>query len=273
MTKGVLLFAFNNAEIDFIKLAKFAASKITQFLNVPVSIITDKESAARIDTDDIFDQIIIDAPQQYNLRTFRDGDIKSSKAEWKNTHRNSAFHLSPYDETLVLDVDYIVNSSNLSYCWNQPHDFLIYKSSFDLSRWRDNKEFVNVSDYSIPFYWATAFFFRKTPQVEILFTLVDYIKDNWQYYRFLYQIPSAIFRNDFAFSIAIHMIKEADIVKEFPGKMYFTIDRDILVKIKDNDFYFLMQTPTEGKYSPLKVSNLDTHIMNKYSILRVLNND
>ena len=60
-TVGAVIFAQNNSSIDYVKLAIFAATQIKNFLNIPVSVITDsadwmlktypKEST-------VFDQII-----------------------------------------------------------------------------------------------------------------------------------------------------------------------------------------------------------------------
>lgn len=274
MTKGIVLFAFNNSEIDYIKIAEYAAAKARNFLKVPVTLITDAESADSVKSD-IFDKVIVDGPKDYYNRTFRDGNSKKINTLWKNTHRSSAYNLTPYDETLVIDVDYIVNSDTLSYCWEQPHDFLIYKNSYDLSQWRANDQYV--SDLSVPFYWATVFYFKKSPAVESFFALVEHIKNNWQYYKFLHQIDSPNFRNDYAFSIAIHMMNgltHGDFAKQLPGKLYYTIDKDFLIKKKDRDFYFLVQeNNSQENYMPLKVSNLDLHIMNKYSLLRIAENE
>jgi hypothetical protein len=274
MTKGVLLFALNNSEIDYITLAKYSSKKIKKFLNVPVALVTDSESLiSYVDLSD-FDYIIeVDPQTKYYNRKFKDGISHSSITEWKNTHRFSSFELTPFDETLVMDVDYIINSDILNYCWDQPHDFLIYKNSKDLAGWRSNEEFTKLSDYSIPFYWATVFFFRKTRETSHFFSLIAHIKDNWQYYKFLYQISSANFRNDYAFSIAIHMMNgfmSGNFAKEIPGKMYYTLDKDYFLKIKNDSFYFLAQKNSDIYY-PLKVSNLDVHIMNKYSLLRIIN--
>ena len=161
MSKGVLLFALNNAEIDYIKLAEDAARRVHKFLNVPVSVVTDSDSANTISDETLFDNVILVDSESYHLKRFHDGE-KTAKAHWKNSHRNSSFELSPYDDTLVIDVDYVVNSDVLSYCWDQPHDFLIYKSFFDIGQRKDVSEFTYISDYSVPFYWATVFFFRKT---------------------------------------------------------------------------------------------------------------
>lgn len=275
MTKGVLLFALNNSEINYIKLAEDSSKRISKFLNVPVSLVTDAESASSITDKKLFDKVIVVENEKYHLKRFHDGD-KISKAHWKNSHRNSSFDLTPYDETLVLDVDYVVNSSKLNYCWDQPYDFLIYKDAFDLGQRKDKSEFQVVSDYSIPFYWATVFFFRKTEEVDQFFSLVSHVKSNWQYYKFLFQIRSSSFRNDFAFSIAIHIMNgyhAGSFAKNIPGKLFYTLDRDIFIKQRDRDFYFLVEKENQTDYLPLKVSNNDIHIMNKYSLLRIIGNE
>jgi hypothetical protein len=276
MTKGVLLFALNNAEIDYIKIAKLAAYRAKQFLKVPVALVTDKDSASFDKDLSIFDHVIvIESDKDYYKRKFKDGVSRESRAQWKNSHRDSCFELTPFEETLVLDVDFILNSDALAYCWNQSSDFLIYKESYDLANWRGNVEFTQLSDYSIPFYWATVFYFKKTTETKYFFSLITHIKENWQYYKFLYQITSPNFRNDYAYSIAIHMMNgftSGEFAKEFPGKMYYTIDKDYFLKIKNDAFYFLVESP-DKKYIPLKISNTDIHIMNKFSLLRVIDND
>jgi hypothetical protein len=271
MTKGIVLFGLNNTELNYVALAEKLAKQAAKFLKVPVSLITDESSLSAITDKTIFDNVIvIDPADSYSVRSFRDGELVK-KDKWKNSHRDSVFYLSPYDETLVLDVDYVINSDNLNYCWDQPNDFLIYKNSFDLASWRSRNDYQYISQYSIPFYWATAFFFKKNKKNECFFALVKHIKDNWSYYNFLYQLSSPLFRNDFAFSIAIHVMNgmtDGDFVKSFPGKLYYTLDKDILVEAKDRSFLFLLEK--DKTYIPLKTSKLDIHIMNKYSLLKVL---
>ena len=43
-------------------------------------------------------------------------------------------------------------------------DLLINKKSFDLLAGRHDTRFERVDDFGIDFYWATAFYFRKTPK-------------------------------------------------------------------------------------------------------------
>jgi hypothetical protein len=276
MKKGALLFALNNSEIEYTKLAVYCAKQIHKHLNIPVSLVTDSNSAAQIQDRSVFDQIIEIENEKYIQKRFNNGNDLHAKTLWKNSHRNDSFKLTPYDETLVVDVDVVINSNILLHSWEQPHDFLIYRKSFDLAPWRDNSEFTTISDYSIPFYWATTFWFRKTENVSYLFELVDHIKENWQYYKFLYQIHSHTFRNDYAFSIAIHMMNgfvDGDFAKRLPGKMYYTLDIDYFIKQQENSLYFLIQKENSTDYIPLKIDNIDIHVMNKYSLLKVIENE
>ena len=277
MTQGVLIFAQNNASIDYTKMAIYAAERVKKFLNVPVSIVTDSREQLLSHNSNVFDKIIDINDTAYYTKYFYDGIETSVSLPWKNTSRSNCFYLSPYDETLVIDADFIINSSTLSYCWNQPNDFLIYKNSFDLAQ-RDNQaEFASISEYSTDFYWATVFWFRKNSNTEAFFNLVSHIKDNWGYYKFIYQIHSTNFRNDLAFSIAIHMMNgftTGSFAGHLPGKLFYIHDMDILLSIEDTRMNFLVQhNLSPNGYIPAKSSGIDVHVMNKHSLLRVIDNE
>jgi len=135
-------------------------------------------------------------------------------------------------------------------------------------------EFTRINAYSIPFYWATAFVFEKNTTTEAFFNLVDYIKLNWFYFRTLYSIQSPTFRNDFAFSIAIHIMNgktNGEFATELPGKMYYSLDKDFVVSINDATIKFLLaKKDYAGEYTVAKTQGLDIHIMNKQSLLRLI---
>lgn len=275
MTRGALLFAQNNNAVDYTKLAVYAASRIQKFLSVPVTVVTNDPTQLKInDTNNLIDKIIeVNNPSPYT-KFFYDGADKSVNLQWNNTSRDDAYNLTPYDETLVIDVDYIINSSVLTYCWNQPQDFLIYKNSFDIANWRAQPEFQYVSEYSIPFYWATVFFFRKNKFTESIFILVNYIKHNWHYYKTIYQIHSTNFRNDYGFSIALHILSGLDSkysVGHLPSKMFYITDRDFLIDIDDTKMHFLVEKENAlNEYIHTKTHSLDVHVMNKFSLLRAI---
>lgn len=277
MTQGVLLFAQNNSIVDYTKLAVYAATRVKEHLNKPVCVVTNNKAQLLInDTEHVVDCIVEIDEQSPYTKYFYDGAETSVNLQWNNTSRSNAFLLSPYDETLVIDVDYIINSPTLQYCWFQPQDFLIYKQSFDIAQWRDQQEFNHISQYSIPFYWATAFWFRKNKITESFFELVSHIKTNWHYYKYIYQIHSTNFRNDYGFSIALHMMNGFDthgFAQHLPSKMFYITDRDYLIKSSNNAMHFLVEKEgASGDYIHLKTNNLDMHVMNKFSLLRTIEN-
>ena len=277
-TTGAVIFAQNNSSVDYVKLAIFAAEQIKTFLNIPVSVITDSADWMLTEypkKSTVFDQIIkIENTSTYNQKRFNDGTLSSKFLEWKNLARNSVYDLTPYNRTLVIDSDYIINSSLLSNALFSDHNFQIYKDSVSLSSWRDNTEFKRINQFSIPFYWATTFIFEKTLEVKSFFDIIDYIKSNWQYFRTLYSIEVPTFRNDFAFSIAIHLMdaKTAGMfAQELPGKMLYISDRDLLISIKDRKIKFLIEKENHlGEYTAVSLSDTDVHIMNKLSLSRFI---
>jgi len=276
MTTGAILFAQNNTTVDYIKLAVFAARRIIDHLDIPVSMITDnKQWLINHYPDHPFDTIIEipieTTPQQ---KYFNDGSLASQKLEWKNKSRSSVYDLTPYDRTLVLDSDYIISSNILKPALNNSHDFQIYKNSFDLASWRTTNEFKRINQYSIPFYWATTFIFNKTEIMQCFFDLIAYIKSNWLYFRNLYSIDHPVFRNDFAFSIAIHIMNgktNGEFAIELPGIMSYSIDKDILVDIVDDKIHMLIEKQNHpGEYILSKTQGIDLHIMNKLSLSRFI---
>lgn len=277
MTRGVLLFAQGNPEIDYVKLAVFAAKRIKEYLGVPVSLATDSKQYlldSHPSAVELFDKIISNGATNYQTRRCHDGAMYSKEIFWNNLCRSDCFDLSPYNETLVLDTDYIVSSDNLNHIWNNKQDFLIYRYSYDLAQWRDTSSFTYINPYAVPFYWATAFYFKKTQENRSLFRLVKHIRDNWSYYRILYLIDSPVFRNDFAFSIAIHMMNgsmDSFSFSSLPGKLYYTLDRDVLLDLQGSTFKFLIEKEKyHGEYTLAKAENLDIHVMNKFSLSRII---
>jgi hypothetical protein len=276
MTIGAVIFAQNNSKVDYVKLAVYAAERVKTYLNIPVTLITDSVNwVTSAYPTHAFDTIIdISSDQSEQYRILNDGAMASTKIIWKNSSRVNVYELSPYETTLVIDSDYIINSSILAMALERDYDFQIYKKSMDISEWRTSTEFERVNSYSIPFYWATVFVFKKSPVMESFFDLLTYIRNNWEYYRVLYSIESSLYRNDFAFSIAIHIMNGkmfSDFAVALPGSMVFSTDTDILVSISGNKVQMLTQKPEyHGEYLLVKTSGMDVHIMNKMSLARFI---
>jgi hypothetical protein len=272
MTNGAVIFAQNNGTVDYIKIATYSAKKIQEHLDIPVTLITD--TPEQVLESDVFDKIIVIDNTTTQLKKFNDGAISSKQLEWKNFSRSQIYNLTPYDKTLVVDSDYIINSSVLKSAFSIDSDFQIYQNSFDLAGWRNTSSFERLNQYAIPFYWATVFVFEKTTITNAFFDLVLHIKDNWQYYRLLYTIDATAFRNDFAFSIAIHIMNNSslgDFATSLPGNMTYTLDKDLLVSAVDNKMQFLVEKESYyGEYFLVKTTGLDVHVMNKHSLLRFI---
>jgi hypothetical protein len=276
MTTGAIIFAQNNSTIDYTKLAVFSAIRVKKYLDIPVSLITDsKQWVLNSYPAHPFDQIIeINTANTSQKKHFYDGSLSSKVLEWKNTLRDSAYDLTPYDTTLVLDSDYILNSDILKPALSNNYDLQIYKNSFDLAANRNDSEFKRINQYSIPFYWATVFIFQKNTITRAFFDLIAYIKENWTYFRILYNIESNIFRNDFAFSIAIHIFNgktNGEFATELPGSMTYITDKDVLISLKDKNMNFLVEKKDHlGEYLVAKSSGIDIHVMNKMSLSRCI---
>lgn len=279
MSKGALIFALNTGNVDYVRMAIFCAKRVIEHLGIPVSIVTDSRQWLETEYPDdakIFDNIIDIKAETNQLKRFYDGSLASSVLPWKNTSRNHAFNLTPYETTLVLDSDYIINSSVLRHAFDRDEEFQIYSNSTDLAEWRDTmfNEFEYINQHSVKFYWATVMVFKKTKTVEALFDLVAYIKYNWDYFRFLYKIEAPLFRNDFAFSIAIHIMNghtAGTFACPLPGNMIFCVDRDVLTRIVDTNMQFLVEKENySGEYTFVTTHGIDVHVMNKRSLIRVM---
>jgi len=279
MNKGVLLFANNNGTLNYVKQAYFLAKRIKKYLNLPTSIVTNINIHDKFpDYVDVFDNIIHDSVS-YNEtnKRYHDGDLHDVTAKFYNSNRVNAYNLSPYDETIVMDTDYIICNDILKNCFLQQKDFLIYKDAIHIGTHTGTPEFLRVSDTSVDFYWATIFFFRKTAETKIFFDLLQHIEKNYMHYRSMYQFRTTVFRNDFAFSIAIHIMngyQTGDFAGLLPGKKFYAIDKDVLVDIIDDEIKILVQkTNRFGEYTAVKTKGTNLHIMNKFSLERIIDNE
>jgi len=276
MTKGFLIFAQNNPDIDYCKLAVFCAKRLKTYMDVPVSIVTDSPEwllSSQPEAGMLFDKIIRCFSNTTQSKKFHDGSMFYKKLQWKNLSRVEAYDLSPYDKTIVIDSDYIVASNFLEKLFSSSHDVMLYRKSYDLAQWRDTSSFDYINQ-SIPFYWATVLYFTKSEESKMLFTLVKIIRENWQYYRLLYRIDASMYRNDYAFSLAVHMLNgQVDLpsIGVIPGYKFYVLDKDLLLDIQDSTMKFLVEKEKyHGEYICTSISDVDVHVMNKYSLARLI---
>ena len=273
-TKGVLLIARNNGRINYVKQAVFLANRIKKYLGLSTSIITDSADYLKSAFDEsVFDKII-DATNlsESNLKSYFDGSLSYKVINFKNKSRAKCFELSPYDETILMDTDYIVSNDKLKLCFESDSNLMMFKDSQDIADVRNSREFKYISDSSVDFYWATVVFFRKTKEVEIFFNLVDYIQQEWEHFRNVYQIKTTLFRNDFVFSIAVHIMngfQSGDFAASLPGKHLYTTDKDVLLELDSDHMIFLVEKERYvGEYTLISTKGQNIHVMNKFSLER-----
>jgi hypothetical protein len=281
MTRGVLMFANNNAEINYFRIACANALMIQKNLNVPVTLITDHGTYDYNKT--LFDEIfinkcfekIITVDRNYNFinpRNFSDTAFSSKTLQFYNANHWEAYKLSPYDETLFIDADYLIMSSALNNCWESDNEVMMNKSIISPS----GNEYVRfVDDFGIKMYWATVIYFRKSDFAKFLFDMVRDIQENYTFYKDLYCFASPMFRNDSAFSIAIHMLngfsEDSSIIGQLPiSPLLMSWDTGDIHSINGiNDItLFSEKHNMSGEYILVRLKNQDVHIMNKWAIDR-----
>jgi hypothetical protein len=114
--------------------------------------------------------------------------------------------LSPWDQTLVLDADYVVASDQLRTVLNSRQDFLCYRWARDVTGLQTFEDLNYFGNHHMPMWWATVMMFRRSASTELLFESMQMIRDNWTHYRNCTKIPLQPIRNDHALSIALNTL-------------------------------------------------------------------
>lgn len=191
-SKGVLLFAFNNADTDYVAIARHAVKLITRNLNLPVTLVTGLDEVVDFDVHRL---LRVD----YKSKNFRTSPDTGKIVEWSNFGRYQAYEHSPYDETILLDTDYLVLDDSLLKYFDTEWDYLIPGKNYNIGSGITED---TMTRYGIDFLWATVVFFRRSQRARDLFDMVGRIQRNYGYYQQLFNIPPANFRNDYAFAMA-----------------------------------------------------------------------
>lgn len=278
MTRGVLIFAHNNRDVDYALMSIVSGQLAAKHLQVPVSLITDKftiqwmkESEIYQKAEIVFDKIIeVEKPITDNQRNLHDG-TENKLVPFVNSNRYSAYELTPYDRTLLIDSDFLIFSDTLNQYWDVDSDVLISTAINDIyDQKRLGYHDRYISDTGIHLYWATTVMFSKSEYSKTFFNLVDQIRENYQYYSDLFRFDSRQYRNDIAFSIAKHILDgyETDTTLGLPPILSI-LDKDILLDVSTEGKLTMLISPNlDSNYIAASLNNLDIHIMNKQSLIR-----
>lgn len=259
MNRGIVIVAYDTDYIEYTKIAKFCAKQAKKHLRLPVTLITDNSI-----TSPYFDQVIIQDNPRYQHRVFNDDPKK-----WKNFNRYSIYNLSPYDHTLLLDCDYIVNSDQLNKLWDLNRSFLCHGSNTGISK-HYNAVHEKIGQYELNLFWATVVMFKKDNLSKMIFDMWHMVQQNYVYYAGLFKFNNQLYRNDYALSIALNTISGHMGAEEFqiPYPL-INIFPDVDLSI-DNEIYelkYLRNISSTLRPYKMKLSGIDLHLMNKEKLL------
>jgi hypothetical protein len=284
MSRGFLIHAFNNSELDYGTMALSTALLIKKHLkNNNVALITDtgtmlwmeKQHGVKL-INSAFDYFnITDNVPISSNRRFHDTRYSSKVVPYHNSTRADSYDYSPWDETILVDADYLVLDSELDHVWGNTEHILANRVVKNLRHDVGITGFdARFNSMSIPLYWATLVYFKKTDRVRSIFDLIKFIKEpeNYVYYQKLYKFqPSQYFRNDYALSIALHIISgqiENDGIKNFPTpEILISSEFDNFINFKNGKAYFISED-TKGDFLLHKVMS-NVHVLNKWSLGRM----
>jgi hypothetical protein len=173
MSKGFLIFAQNTKTVDYLKQAYCLALSIKnsqqQFSNV--SLVTNNKVPKKYQK--VFDQII-------PIPWVDDSTVTRYAGE----HRWKLFHVTPYDETIVLDSDMLV-LEDISTWWNQCGNYDIAICS----RVKNHKLEVVSNDFyrkaftsnNLTSTYFGLHYFKKTDTAYTFYKALEFVCNNWEW--------------------------------------------------------------------------------------------
>ena len=272
-SRGVIMFAHNNTEIDYFRLAVVNALLVQKNLGIKnVTVVTDPHSlkqgektlGKRLIKKAINNIIVIEKDKKFkalNQRLYKDTSHTTKYLPFYNVNRCDAYDLSPYDETLLIDVDYLILSDTLNHCWGHNNELMMNWKYQDIMYERKDPSLARLNDMGITMYWATVVYFRKTEYVKSFFNIVSHVKNNPQFYKDLYQWQGTLYRNDYSFSIAAHMMSGFvdKGIPQLPTTLYKSFDTDdIHSAVDENTVIMYLEKPrSPGDFMLTKWQKLD----------------
>lgn len=233
-SRGIVAFAANTETTDYVAIAERTLKLASKTLGLPYTLITP--------------ELQLEGNTRYDIDT-------GKFVQWRNAGRYQAYNLSPYDETIVIDADYLVLDDSLLKLFDLDWDYRIMKSAHALTQ-----EFpATMGPTSLPYVWATVFVFRRTPRAEMFFNLVKRVQDHYGYYKELFNIEQRNFRNDYAFAIADIILNGYAVTDHgIPGPMLH-VDQSIKSITPLGDMFVI-----KDETSAFIVPRTNLHVMSKH---------
>ena len=289
MSKGTCFIALNNNELDYVQFAVNAANQVKKHFKTHhnTALITDYAGQGYLNSiytqqeiESVFDHIVIDQNKYNetdNTRIHFDSPWSEFEAPFKNRQKHDVHWLSPFEKTLLLDIDYIVQSNHLEYLFrdDNPHPIQMFDNARYLRYNRAPFPERYLHPNGVPMWWSTVIYFDKSPESKMFFDLWSHIADNYDYYKFLYGFAGKLFRTDFCVSIALHILngmQHGDFVEPIAGSLINVDQKDVIVQSSSSENYHFLAYDRDEPWKNILVhtKDQDLHIMNKRSLMQAI---
>ena len=203
MSKGYLILAQNNNSDDYVRMAYVLALsiKLSQKEVTSVSLVTDIVDAVPDHYKKVFDHVI-------EIPWYDD----ALKSDWKIENRWKIYHITPYNETVLLDADMLF-LTNVDNWWNYLNtnfdlfitsDVLTYRNELITNSYY-RRAFV---DNNLPNTYSAFTYFKKSQLAEEFWTLVEIIAKNWKFFydRYLINFKPMYLSMDVVFALAVKIL-------------------------------------------------------------------
>ena len=285
-SRGFLYYAHNNDIINYLRLAICSAT--TGKFQIPTfraMVVTDDKSLSSLSDEDkkrltdLFEVVKINNDYEHkvsNRRLIMDGDKRHGVHSWHNGTRSNALTDSIYDETIMIDVDFVFQDNNLDKLWGSESPLMMNKYIVPIiNNIHSQKSKFKTSDrlgnFSLPMYWATVVYFNRCEFTETFFELVSYIKDNYFYFQKLYQVADNAYRNDYSFSMALFICNGNRMPGpewEIPYNFVLSTQKDEVARIDKGQIKLIISTyDWKAPKQMFNVQKMSLHCMNKVSLL------
>ena len=280
---GICVFAYNNPELDYIKFATIVSQYVKRNMqNNKVCLITDdgtvnwmEQSIDKQTIDECFDYIITsDIEHESNPRVHHDSPWTEFNSQFKNSNKHKVFEYTPFEKTLLIDVDYLIMNNFYDYLFDTDISIGLHKNAEYIGGELPYFSEMLLNSSGIHHWWSTVVYFDQSQESKLFFDIWSHVRDNYEYYSLLYQFPKYLYRTDFCVSIACHLMNgmnSFDFIHDFKGVPMINMDqKDDIVKFnKSNDVIFLKHNRVEQwKNILVRHTNDNLHVMNKRSLDR-----
>lgn len=242
MSSGALLLATPHDTIDYVGFAKLAAKLVEKHLDVDTHIhVGEAESGS--------------------TRTFRwhTGDMMT--VPWYNSDRTRAYDISPFDETLLIDVDYLTFNDNLKQYFGSSNEFLCYDRVWDVTHTNSFCNDQTMTRAGHPMLWATVVYFRKCELAHNIFEMMKNVQSNWRYYSKLWGFRAGKYRNDFSLTLAAQLMNGYTSGLAFNHPLASLSTTDTIYSVQGDELRIRYQDG--DTHNAVRLKGVNLHCMNK----------